>query len=130
MEAETWPYKHLGVIRKSSKGPIQGLVHRLSVAFEETSAACRVSSASPQESAGSAQNTPNEQRVAREDGTVISVLEKVANAVLGVARCVQSFDLDALADCKGFLMCRSLGDLCAVSSTNDRNGVSLELRQD
>lgn len=39
--------------------------------------------------------TPDEQRVPGEHGSIISILEKVADAVLGMARCVQCLDLDA-----------------------------------
>lgn len=70
--------------------------------------------------------TANEECVAGKDSTVVAVFEQEADAVLGVARCVQGFYLDVLADSEGLAVARGSGDLVAVLATDDRKGIALE----
>lgn len=64
------------------------------------------------------ERTSNEQSVPSEHNTLISILHEVANAVLRVARCVQSLDRDAVSDLELLTMCRSLGDRLALLAPN------------
>lgn len=84
-------------------------MHFLCIAFEESTAAS------------------DEQRIACEDGFVAAVFEEVADAVLGVAGSVQSFDFDVFADCEGLAVRRRLGHFGAVSAADDGQRVSFEL---
>jgi hypothetical protein len=70
--------------------------------------------------------TANEQSVAGEDSTVVSIFEEEADAVLGMARRVQGFHLDVLADREGLAVSGSLVDLVAVLAANDGERVALE----
>ena len=70
--------------------------------------------------------TADEESVASKHSTVIAVFKQEADAILSVARCVQGFYFDVLADGKGFAMAWGGSDLVAVLATNDRNGVALE----
>jgi hypothetical protein len=70
--------------------------------------------------------TASEECVAGEYSAVISIFEQEANAVLGVARCVQGFHFDILTDGEGLAMARSRGDLLAVLAANDWQRVALE----
>jgi hypothetical protein len=70
--------------------------------------------------------TANEQSIAGEDSTVVSIFEEEADAVLGVARRVQGFHLDVLADREGLAMSGSLVDLVAVLAANDGERVAFE----
>jgi hypothetical protein len=70
--------------------------------------------------------TANEQSVTGENSPVVSVLEKEADAVLGVARRVKSLHLDVLANREGLTMSGSLVDLFAVLAADDRERVALE----
>jgi hypothetical protein len=70
--------------------------------------------------------TASEECVAGEYSAVISIFEQEANAVLGVARRVQGFHFDVLADGEGFAVAWGGGDLVAVLATDDGKGVALE----
>jgi hypothetical protein len=70
--------------------------------------------------------TTNEQSVAGEDSTVVSIFEEEADAVLGVARRVQGFHLDVLADREGLAVSGSLVDLVAVLAADDGERVAFE----
>jgi hypothetical protein len=87
---------HLGIIRQGRENLIQRGIHFLRIALKEAATAS------------------NEQSVARENCTVISVLKEVANAVLRVAGCVQCSYFDARADRESAVMSRRLGDFGAV----------------
>ena len=69
----------------------------------------------------------NEERVASEDGTVVSILEEIADAILGVAWSVESPHLDALTNGES----RSIGwrvcDFRTVLSGDDGKFVVLKL---
>ena len=70
--------------------------------------------------------TSNEQSVSGKDGLILAVFEQVTNAVLGVARSVESLDLDA-SDIEGLAVCGCLGHFCAILSANDGQRVCFEL---
>jgi hypothetical protein len=70
--------------------------------------------------------TADEKGVSSENDLLVAILEQEANAVLGMARGVQSLDLD-VTNVEGFAVCRCLGHLFAVSSTNDGEGVGFQL---
>ena len=70
--------------------------------------------------------TANEECVAGKDSTVVAVFEQEADAVLGVARCVQGFHFNVLADGESFAVAWSGGDLVAVFAANDGKRVALE----
>lgn len=70
--------------------------------------------------------TSDKQGIACENSLVVAILKEIADAVLGVAGRVQCLDLDA-ADRELLAVLGSLGDLCAVFTTNDWDGVGLEL---
>jgi hypothetical protein len=70
--------------------------------------------------------TANEKCVAGENSTVVAIFEQEADAVLGVARCVQGFHFDVLADGEGLAVAWSGGDFVAVLATDDGKGVALE----
>lgn len=70
--------------------------------------------------------TANEESVAGENSTVVAVFEQEANAVLSVARCVQGFHFNVLADGEGLAVAWSGGDLVTVLATDDRKGIALE----
>ena len=72
-------------------------------------------------------HTANEQRITGEDCSVVAILEEVANAVLSVARCVQSLDLDAFTYSKCFAMARRLVDFGAILATDNGDRIGLEL---
>jgi hypothetical protein len=73
-------HEYFGIIRQFSKGLVQRFVHFLWRALEKATAAA------------------DEESVASEDGTLIAILEEVANAILGVTWRVKSFHFDAIAD--------------------------------
>lgn len=64
-------------------------------------------------------HTSDEERVARKDRPVVTILEQIADAILSMARCVQCLHLDAIADGEGFAVAGSLGDLVAVLAADD-----------
>jgi hypothetical protein len=68
----------------------------------------------------------DEKGVSGEDDFLVAVFEQEANAVLGVARSVQSLDFD-VTDVESLAVCGYLGDFAAVSSTDDGEGVGFEL---
>ena len=70
--------------------------------------------------------TADEERVSREDSLVIAIFEQIADAVLGMARCVQCLDFDTLANSECLAMAGSLGHLVTVLAANDRNVVALQ----
>lgn len=70
--------------------------------------------------------TSNEQSVSGKDGLILAVFEQVTNAVLGVARSVESLDLDA-SDIEGLAVYGCLGHFCAILSANDGQRVCFEL---
>jgi len=70
--------------------------------------------------------TANEQCVASENSTVVAIFKQEADAVLGVARCVQGFHFDVLADGESLAVARGGSDLVAVLTTDDRKGIALE----
>lgn len=70
--------------------------------------------------------TADEEGIASENSAVVAVFEQEADAVLGVAWCVQGFHFDVLADGEGVAMAGRLGDLIAVLATNDGKGVALK----
>lgn len=70
--------------------------------------------------------TTNEERVAGEDGTLVSILEQIADAILSVARSVQGLHLDTFANRESVAMFGSLGDFVAVSAADDWQRVALE----
>lgn len=72
-------------------------------------------------------HTANKQRITGEDCSVVAILEEVANAVLSVARCVQSLDLDAFTYSKCFAMARRLVDFGAILATDNGDRIGLEL---
>lgn len=92
----------LGIVRQLRKSLVQSLVHLLGCTLEETT------------------TSANEQGVAGEDGSLVAVLEQVADAVLGMAGSVQSFDLDTRADREGLAVGRGLCDLGAVLASDHR----------
>lgn len=55
-------------------------------------------------------HTSNEQSVTSKDNTLVSILHKVADTVLSVARSVQGLDGNALSDLELFAMRRGLGN--------------------
>jgi hypothetical protein len=75
---------------------------------------------------GSSKLAADEKSVSGENDLLVAILEQEANAVLGVARGVQSLDLD-VTNVEGLAVCRCLGHLFAVSSTNDGEGVGFQL---
>lgn len=99
----------LGIIGQSSKSLIQRLVHLSSRAFEEASTAS------------------DEEGVAGEYDAIVGccVFEEKADAVLGMAGRVKSFDFDALADGECVAVGRGLGDLGTVFASDDGEGVFL-----
>lgn len=70
--------------------------------------------------------TTDEERVSSENSTVVAVFEQEADAVLSVARCVQGFHFDVLADGEGLAVAWGGGDFVAVLSADDGKGVALE----
>jgi hypothetical protein len=70
--------------------------------------------------------TANEESVAGENSTVVAVFEQEADAVLGVARCVQGFHFNVLADGEGLTVTGSLGDLITILAADDWKRVALE----
>jgi hypothetical protein len=70
--------------------------------------------------------TTDEERVAGENSTVVAIFEQEADAILSVARCVQGFHFDVLADSEGFAMAWGGGNLVAVLSADDGKGIALE----
>lgn len=70
--------------------------------------------------------TANEQGVAGKDGTIISILEQVADAVLGMARCVQRRHFD-VAHVESRVVAGRLGHFVTVLAAYDRNWIGFEL---
>jgi hypothetical protein len=70
--------------------------------------------------------TADEKGVSSENDLLVAILEQEANAVLGMARGVQSLDLD-VTNVEGFAVCRCLGHFFAVSSTDDGEGEGSQL---
>jgi len=103
-------YVDLGIVRQRGKRCVQRLVHLLSSSLKEAS------------------TTTNEKRVSSKHSAVISllVLEQVADAVLGVARSVQSLDRDAGADAECLAVLWRRRHLSAVLAADDRDLVGLE----
>jgi hypothetical protein len=64
-----------------------------------------------------------EQRISRKHDLVVAVLHKEADAVLGVARCVQRLDGDA-ADVEGLAVLGRPRHLLAVLAANDLEGLA------
>jgi hypothetical protein len=91
-------------------------VHLLGIAFEESATAySHVSFCLP--ICDFCKLAANEKSVSGEDGFVVAVFEQKANAVLSVARGVQSLDLD-VANVEGLAMGRCLCDFAAVFTTD------------
>jgi len=70
--------------------------------------------------------TTDEERITGENSAVVAIFEQEADAVLGVARCVQSFHFDVLANGESFAVAWGGGDLVAVLAADDGKGVALE----
>jgi len=70
--------------------------------------------------------TANEECVAGENSTVVTIFKQEADAVLGVARCVQGFYFDVLADGERLAVAWGGGDFVAVLTTDDGKGIALE----
>lgn len=70
--------------------------------------------------------TADEECVAGEHSAVVAIFEQEADAVLGVAWCVQSFHFDVLADGEGLAVAWGRGDLFAVFTADDGQRVALE----
>lgn len=70
--------------------------------------------------------TSVEERVAREDDLVVAVLHEPADAVLGVAGCVEGLDGDA-ADVEGGPVGWGLGDALALAAADDGEVVEAEV---
>jgi hypothetical protein len=70
--------------------------------------------------------TSDEESVAGEDGSVVTILEEVADAVLRVAWRVESGDFDA-AYRKGRIVCWRGGHLRTILAANDRQWELFEL---
>ena len=70
--------------------------------------------------------TTDEKCVTSEDSTVIAVFEQKTDAVLGMARCVESFHFDVLANSEGFAVAWGGGDFVAILATDDGQRVALE----
>jgi hypothetical protein len=68
----------------------------------------------------------DEKGVSSENDLLVAILKQEANAVLGVARGVQSLDFD-VTNVEGFAVCRCLGHFFAVSSTDDGEGEGFQL---
>ena len=62
--------------------------------------------------------TPDEKCVTSEHGAVVSILHEEANAVLGVARCVNTLHLD-VANSEALIMGGCLGNAFTVLAAND-----------
>jgi hypothetical protein len=71
--------------------------------------------------------TSDEESVSRENNSLVTILEEVADAVLRVARCMECSPGDALADFERLVMGRRLGDGLALGSTD--HGEAPELFQ-
>lgn len=93
----------LGIVRQLRQSLVQSLVHLLRSSLEETT------------------TSTNEQGVASKDGSLVAVLEQVADAVLSMAGGVQSFDLDTRADREGLAVGWGLCDLGAVLASDHRH---------
>jgi hypothetical protein len=102
-------YVDFCIIWQRSKRLVQRLVHLLWRPFKEPSASA------------------NKKRITSKDGTLITILKEVADAVLSMTRCVQRLHLDAFTDAKRRTISRRLGDLVAVLAANNREIVVLEL---
>lgn len=70
--------------------------------------------------------TADEERVASEHSTVVAIFEQEADAVLGVARCVECFHFDVLADDEGLSVAWGGGDFVTVLTADNGEGVALE----
>jgi hypothetical protein len=70
--------------------------------------------------------TADEERVSSENSAVIAVFKQETDAVLSVARCVQGFHFDVLANGEGLAVAWGGGDLIAVLTADDGKGVALE----
>jgi hypothetical protein len=108
-----------GVIWERCKSLVQSLVHFGSVAFEKPSAACRHQQTLTGKRERKSNRTSREKRVSRKDSTLIPVLEEIAYTILRMARRVQRFDSDAVAELPRLAVGRRLGDGLTVLATND-----------
>ena len=70
--------------------------------------------------------TADEERVSSENSAVIAVFKQETDAVLSVARCVQGFHFDVLANGEGLTVAWGGGDLVAILATDDGKWVALE----
>lgn len=73
--------------------------------------------------------TSDEESVSSKDSFVVPVLEEIANAILSMTRCVQSFHCDAIANLESLAVLRCAGNSRAVLAADDWNGVGFELLQ-
>lgn len=64
--------------------------------------------------------TSDKQCVTREDNALISILHKIADAVLCMARGMECLDRNSLSNLEFLLMSRALSDRLAVFATNNR----------
>jgi hypothetical protein len=79
------------------------------------------------EGGGKSRHTTNEQSIACEHNTLVSILHVVADAILRVTRSVQCFDGDTISNLELITMPGGLGNRLAVLTTDDLE--SLELFQ-
>lgn len=63
--------------------------------------------------------TSNKQRITSEHHPLLPILHEIANAILRMARGMQSFHGDALADLERFVVRGSLRDRLAAFSSDD-----------
>jgi hypothetical protein len=71
--------------------------------------------------------TSNEESVSSKHCFVITIFEEITNTVLGMARSMQSRDIDSFSYGECRLVCRSLGDLYRIFAGYDRNSVMFQL---
>lgn len=123
-------YVDFRVVGQSREGVVERFVHFFGRAFEEASAAweemCELRVVFGCSAWRNAVRTSDEQRIAREDCPVVTVLEKEADAVLGMAGRVQCLHLDP-ADVEGLAMAGRFGEFGAISAADDGDGEGLEL---
>ena len=74
-------------------------------------------------------HTSNEECIASEHSFLVTILEQVADAVLGVTRCVQCLDFDALPNGESLAVAWGFGHFRTVFASNDRYGVRFELQR-
>ena len=70
--------------------------------------------------------TADEERVSSENSAVIAVFKQETDAVLSVARCVQGFHFDVLANGEGLAVAWGGGDFVTVLTADNGEGVALE----